>query len=281
MTRIDSQTPASVRSALWAAAALTLTLSACPAFAALQSATAAKHGKAHAAVKGPVRSVDADGGIEHLRPGTQSSFAPALLDTTRFSFTPPGQTAATARMQTAEHAFRFTPSGSSDSRRSLSLGVNSRIVAATADTSRAAAPAQYAGPGPTAYNVDMSVGYRGFAVSGGYTRAENILLAGSVPTSLTAPMREAVDLGLSYRGKSWKTSVQLGSETIAAVVNGATLVQTPAERRYSVEVGGAYAVAPGIAVTGGLRYKLTPADGGLTDPQRNDRAVYLGTAFAF
>lgn len=256
-------------------------LCACPALAALQPAATAKHGKAHSAVKGPVKSVDVNGSVEHLRPATQSSFAPALLDTTRFSFTAPGQTAATARMQTAEHAFRFTPSGSSDSRRALSLGVSSRVVAAASDTSRAAAPAQYAGPGPTAYNVDMSVGYRGFAVSGGYTRADNVFTAGSVPTSLTAPTREAVDLGLSYRGKSWKTSVQLGSETIAAAVNGATLVQTPAERRYSVEVGGAYAIAPGIAVTGGLRYKLTPADGGLTDPQRNDRAVYLGTAFAF
>ncbi len=255
-------------------------LLACPALA-LQPIAAAKHSKAHSASKGPVKSLDADGGVEHLRPATQTSFAPALLDTTRFSFTAPGQTAATARMQTAEHAFRFTPSGSSDSRRALSLGVTSRVIAAAPDTSRAAAPVQYAGPGPTAYNVDMSVGYRGFAVSGGYTRADNVIAPGTVPTSLTLPTREALDLGLSYRGKSWKTSVQLGSETIAAAVNGATLVQTPAERRYSVEVGGAYAVAPGIAVTGGLRYKLTPADGGLTDPQRNDRAVYLGTAFAF
>lgn len=280
MTGNDSQAPVSGRSARWAAAALAVALYACPVLA-LQPAAVAKHNKAHAAAKGPVKAVDVDGSVQHLRPATQGSFAPALLDTARFSFTAPGQTAATARMQAAEHAFRFTPSGSNDSRRALSLGVNSRVVAAAPDTSRAAAPGQFAGPGPTAYNVDASVGYRGFAVSGGYTHADNVFTAGTVPTSLTPPSREALDLGLSYRGKSWKTSVQLGSETIAAAINSATLVQTPAERRYSVEVGGAYAVAPGIAVTGGLRYKLTPTDGALTDPQRKDRAVYLGTAFAF
>ena len=281
MTGIDSQAPAKVRASLLAAGALAMMAAAHPALAAVQP-TAARHGnKLHAAAKGPVKSVDADSGVEHLRPGTQTSFAPALLDTAKFSFTAPGQSPATTRLQTSEHSFRFTPSGASDSRRSLSLGVSSRVVAAAPDTSHSAAPAEFASPGPAAYNVDMSVGWRGFAMSGGYTRAENVLTPGAVPTSLTLPTHEAVDLGLSYRGKSWKTSVQLGSETVAGAVNGATLVQTPPERRYSVELGGAYAIAPGIAVTGGVRYKLTPSDAGLTDAQRTDRAVYLGTAFAF
>ncbi|MGI4878874.1 MAG: hypothetical protein ACRYG4_15455, partial [Janthinobacterium lividum] len=84
-------------------------------------------------------TIDADGTAEHLRAGTLASFSPALLDSSKFSFTAPGQTGANARMQTVERAFRFTPSGKADSRKSLSIGVTSRVVASALDTSRAAA----------------------------------------------------------------------------------------------------------------------------------------------
>lgn len=218
---------------------------------------------------------DADGIGEHLRTTSLTSFAPPLIDTGKFSFTAPGQTAANARLQTVERAFRFTPSGKPDNRRALSFGVTSRVTASATDTSRAAAvPVEVASATPAAYNVDLAVGWRGFAVSGGYSRSE--ALGGTLPTSLT-PKREGADVGVSYRGKNWKTSLQLATET------GSPVLLTPlptalTERQYSVELGGAYLLTPKLSVNGGVRYKVSP---GTDEALRNDQSIYLGTAFSF
>lgn len=217
---------------------------------------------------------DADGMAEHLRTTTLASFAPPLIDAGKFSFTAPGQTGANARVQTVERAFRFTPSGKPD-RRALSFGVTARVTAAAVDTSRAAAvPVEVASATPAAYNVDLAVGWRGFAVSGGYSRSET--LGGALPTSLT-PRREGADVGVSYRGRNWKTSLQLATET------GVPVLLTPlptalTERQYSVELGGAYLLTPKLSVNGGVRYKVMP---GTDESLRNDQSVYLGTAFSF
>lgn len=219
-------------------------------------------------------TMDADGPAEHLRANSLASFSPGLLESSKFSFTAPGQTAASARMQTVERAFRFTPSGKSDNRKALSFGVTSRVTASSADTSRAAAvPAEIAAATvPAAYNVDLAVGWRGFGVSGGYARTE--ALGGMLPTSLT-PKREAVDVAVSYRGKSWKTSLQLAAEN-----NGTPQILTPLlpERRYSVELGGAYLLTPKLSVNGGVRYKVAPNQ---IEPVRDDQSVYFGTALSF
>jgi len=215
---------------------------------------------------------EADGPAEHLRAGTLASFNPPLLDAGKFSFTAPGRTAATARLQTTERAFRFTPSGQGDGRKPLSLGVTSRVVASAPDVSRSTADS--AATSPTAYNIDLAVGWRGFAMSGGYSRADGAY-TGQVPTSLVPPRREAVDLGLSYRSKNWKTSLQATAETVAP------LLMSAPEHRYSVEVGGAYALSSSLSVSGGVRYKLSPAAAGITEPLQPDRSVYLGTAFSF
>ena len=218
-------------------------------------------------------TIDTDGTAEHLRTNGLASFSPGLLDSAKFSFTAPGQSAASARMQTVERAFRFTPSGKSDNRRALSFGVTSRVTAAAPDTSRAAAvPVEVAASTPAAYNVDLAVGWQGFGVSGGYSRTE--ALGGVLPVSLT-PKREAVDVAVSYRGKSWKTSLQFAAD------NGVPQILTPLmtpDRRYSVELGGAYLLTPKLSVTGGVRYKITPNQ---VEPLRDDQSVYLGTAFSF
>jgi len=217
-------------------------------------------------------SLDAEGVGEHLRTGTLASFAPALIDDGKFSFTAPGRSAASARVQTSERAFRFTPSGQPDNRRALSLGVTSRVTAPVVDTSRAAAVPveQMASTSPAAYNVDLAVGWRGFSASAGYSHAD-AYGGGVLPTSL-APKREGVDVGLSYRGKSWKTSLQIATES------GSPTLLTPLDRKYSVELGGAYLLTPKLSLTGGLRYKTTP---GTVEPLRDDQSVYLGTAFSF
>ena len=197
-------------------------------------------------------------------------FQPTMTDSSKFSFTASGASAASARLQTVERAFRFTPSGQTDNRKALSLGVSTRVMAAGADRSRAAAPVESLTALPTAYNVDLSVGWKGFAVNTGYSRIEPGPMA-----LISGGRRQAVDLGVSYRGKNWKTSLQGTAE------EGSTLLYSPLERRYSVELGGAYLVGPRLSVTGGVRYKLAPESPSLIDADRADQAVYFGTNFAF
>jgi hypothetical protein len=196
-------------------------------------------------------------------------FQPPVTDPAAFSFTAPGNAASAARLQTVERAFRFTPSGQAENRKALSLGVSTRVVASAADRTRAAPPVEALAALPTSYNVDLSLAWKGFAVNTGFTRVE------PGPLALLATRREAVDLGVSYRGKNWKTALQGHAEDSSSVLFA------PLERRYSVEFGGAYAVAPRLSVTGGVRYKLAPETPSLLEPNRADQSVYLGTNFAF
>jgi hypothetical protein len=198
-----------------------------------------------------------------------SPFQPPVTEASSFSFTAPGTAGAASRLQSVERAFRFTPSGQTENRKALSLGVSTRVVGAAADRSRAAPPPETMAALPTSYNVDLSLAWKGFAVNTGFTHVE------PGPMALLSQRREAVDLGVSYRGKNWKTSLQGTAEEISP------LLSAPLERRYSVEFGGAYAVAPRLSVTGGVRYKLAPETPSLLLPDRADQSVYLGTNFAF
>jgi len=204
---------------------------------------------------------------ERLRAAGLIPFAPPLTDSARFTFTAPGRGASTARLDTVDRAFRFTPSGQPN-RKALSIGVTSRVVAAAPDASRADVVETFAAS-PAAYNVGVSVGWRGFAVGGGYSRIE------APVTALGPNRREAADATLSYHGRNWKTALQLAAET------GSPLLQTPAERRYSVDFGGAYIVRPGVSLSGGVRYKLAPVSPSLVDNDRADSSVYVGTAVSF
>jgi hypothetical protein len=196
-------------------------------------------------------------------------FQPPITEASTFSFTASGGNAANARLQTVERAFRFTPSGQADNRKALSIGLNARVVAPSVDRSRAAPPADVMAAAPRAYNVDLSVGWKGFAVNTGFSQVE------PAPTALLTTRSETIDVGVSYRGKNWKTSLQGSSET------GGLLAQTPLQPRYSVEFGGAYSIAPRVSVRGGVRYKLAPETPSLLDAERDDQAVYVGTNVAF
>ena len=202
-----------------------------------------------------------------------TSFQPPVSDLNKFSFTAAGNSAASARLQTQERAFRFTPAGQSDNRKALSLGLSARVVAAATDKSRAAAPTEATAALPTAYGVEASLGWKGFAVNTGYRHVE------PGPAALLANRTDAVDVGLSYGGRNWKTQVTGTAEKRAGEVGG--LLLAPLERRFSVELGGAYAVAPRLSVNGGVRYKLAPMAPNLLEIDRPDQSVYLGTNIAF
>ncbi len=196
-------------------------------------------------------------------------FQSPVGESATFSFTAPGNGAALARLQTVERAFRFTPSGQSEARKGLSIGVTSKVVTATADRLRAAIPGETLVAVPTAYNVDLSVAWRGFAVNTGYRSSD------PGPALLSTGHHDALDIGLSYSGRNWQTSL------LGTAERGSLLAYAPLERRYSLELGGAYRLAPRFAVTGGVRYRLAPEAPSLLDPDRADRAVYLGTNIAF
>jgi hypothetical protein len=196
-------------------------------------------------------------------------FQPQIAEASSFSFTASGGNAATARLQTVEKAFRFTPSGQAENRKALSIGVNSRVLAPAVDRSRAAPPADAIAAAPRAYDVDLSVGWKGFAINTGFSHVE------PAPSALLTSRKDSVDVGVSYGGKNWKTSLQASGE------RGGLIAAAPPTSRYSVELGGAYSIAPRVSVRGGVRYKLAPEAPSLLDTNRDDQSVYLGTNVAF
>lgn len=211
------------------------------------------------AKKAPKAKVVAEAGVtEKLRAGSLGSFTPSLVDPAR---------SAAIRAQATERSFRFTPSGKTGDRKALTLGLTSRVVAPAAARTTVAS---IDGLTPSGYNLGVSVGYQGFSLSGGYSRLEG----GLVGTT----SREGVDLGLSYRGNRWKASLQASGELPSHLAGGDALLL---DKRYAVELGGAYALTPRLSLQGGMRYQLiTPLDPRLTD-DREDPSVYLGTSFRF
>lgn len=189
------------------------------------------------------------------------AIAPINLDVSKFAFTVPGRVAS-SRLQTVERGFTFTPSRSG--RNGVSLGVTTRS-ATTADRSAATE----SGLAPSGYNVDLSLGYKGFAVSGGMSR---------VDSGLTGRGREGVDVGLGYNSKAWRAGVLATAER----ENSYLLPRTRGDSEtYAVEARGALALSPSISVGGSLRYRPAPQNPTPLDPNKDDRAVMLGGAVAF
>jgi len=201
-----------------------------------------------------------------------SPFQAEVTDPTNFSFTVPGSGAASARAQTVERAFRFTPSGQTENRKALSLGVSTRVAAASPERTRTLTATEPMVLTPRAYNVDVSVGWKGFALNTGFSHSE---AGSSTGAGIITGERDALDIGLSYGGKNWRTSVQGTAE------DRSILAFSPLERRYSVALGGAYMVAPRLSVSGGVRYRLGTESPSLIDIDRADQSVYVGTNIAF
>ncbi len=196
---------------------------------------------------------------------TLGSFTPPTLDGVR-------KTTGSGSVAAEERTFRFTPSGKVGDRNALSVGVTSRVVrTAVVDTARTVEADAI-----TAYNVDVAVAYLGFAISGGFSRLDSAL----------EPGREGIDLGLSYRGKRWKTAMQLSTDH----AYGGRISPIGTDKRYSVELGGAYALNSRLSVLGGVRYQMIEPDAfgssfldqsGEQVTSGDARGVYLGTSLSF
>lgn len=199
---------------------------------------------------------------------------PALgpIDVSKFAFTAPGNMPARAsapRTQVNERTFSFTPSGTQErDRKGLSIGVTTRsLTPATARTRTTEAPAA-PGVAPSGYDVDLSVGYNGFTVSGGVAR---------VDAGVSGGEKRSADVGVSYAARNWKTGVRASVERGSSLPVASDLLSNS----YGVEAGGALSLSPGISVGGSLRYRMAPQNPTPLDPSKDERAVLVGGAVAF
>lgn len=197
-------------------------------------------------------------------PVNLATAAPGLLGFTPAAADP--KLAASLSRAGSEKMFRFTPSGSLGSKKSVTVAMRSRNI------SRAeSAQANVGGNETTAssgYNLGVSIGWSRFALSGGVSKFD----AGLAPFG-----RESVDVGVSYLGRNWRTTLQLGSEHEG---DGAASA-LGRDQSYSVDLGGAYALSRNLSLSGGVRYKRDEMPGLLTDSKRDSQSIYVGTTFSF
>lgn len=177
------------------------------------------------------------------------SFTPAFADTA--GSVPRAGASVDARQ------FRFTPSGSASDPRVLSLGLDTRVLAAPTATRGSDEPA--------GYEAGVAVGVKGVALTGRVARLDAGL-----------QQRESVAVGLSYGRKDWQTMLRLGAEH-RGPPGAAPLLD---ERNYSVELGGSYRVRRNIAVGANLRYRV-PEDPALRERAAQDGAAVVGAKVAF
>lgn len=179
-------------------------------------------------------------------PARLGVFTPSLIDTA------PGL----ARGGSETRLFRFTPSGKPG--RAATLGLRARQVPA-ADAVRAAEEA-------AGYDVDVSLGVRGVALTGQMSEVDD-----------TLTRREAVALGLAYGRRDWSTQLKVGAEDARARGLDARFA-----RRYSVEMGGAYQLRRNVAVGAGVSYRVLPENERLARGRvAEDGAAFVGAKVAF
>jgi hypothetical protein len=190
------------------------------------------------------------------------AFTPAVSD--------PRLAAALARRGALNNDFRFTTP--SERSRGLRFAIRARAdtpIQAGREPGPALASSNSAIT-PMSYNLGLSVGWRGFAVSGDVAQSDGGLIGG---------VRESAQVGMSYRATRHIT----GRVAVAAErAEGAQRIIND-DQAVSLDVGGAYSIARNVDVTAGARYRiardrLEPIAG---DQRRDSQAVYVGTAFRF
>lgn len=207
------------------------------------------------------------GSVTTLDPKAQGGLTPSLLETKQSARSVVAPLRANGKAKTAERTFLFTPSGKVNDRKALSVGVTTRALnIVDKDLDKTASTIDVSG-----YNVGLSVAYRGFSVEAGYTRLDDMRLHND---------SEGVDLGLSYRGKNWKTTLQVAGEHYGSEKAGSALGM---DKSYSVELGGAYLLTPRLSLTGGVKYQvISPREElRIGEGDQASGSVYVGTNLKF
>lgn len=193
------------------------------------------------------------------------SFTPAVAD--------PRLAAEMARRGLQANSFRFTPSSATGTQeKAVRVAVRARastpaaIRTAAADTGSATPVTAIT---PTAYNLGVSIGWKGFALAGDVVR---------VDTGVAPGGREQAEASVSYGKKRFSGRVEVG----AARSTGTQPRLLAEEETYTLGVGGSFSLARNLDVTGGVRYKVhRDRLDTLSDDRQDSQAVYIGTAFKF
>lgn len=194
------------------------------------------------------------------------SFTPASAD--------PRLAAIFARGGLDTSGFRFTPSDARrDGRHPVTVAIRARSARGLTVVDRATPlPAATVALTPIAYNLDVAVGWKRFALSGDVSKVDLAGMPGS---------RETAGLGVSYTANRFSGRVKAAADRPLA---GAPRLIEDAPA-YSIDVGGSYALTRRLDVTAGVRYKAE-RDRLIEQPEsdqtrRDSQAVYVGTAFRF
>lgn len=174
----------------------------------------------------------------------------------------------------ARQNFSFTPVFSGDGRqanRAITVVVRSRdglpIGADAARTrSLVAGTSQPVVIAPVAYNLGKAVGFEKFALP----QVGRGLDIRNLPQARAPEERD---------GKPSRFAPRVTS--VAADPAGATARAVAPAPGQEVELGGSYRVSKNLDVTAGVRYSSDDRLGPLTNEQRDNQAVYVGTQFRF
>lgn len=190
------------------------------------------------------------------------------------SFTPAGADPRLAAIFAGRNVtiadYKFTPAAAAKGRPGqVRVALRTRGAPTPARPVEVAVASPVSNLTPAQYDLGVAVGWKRFAVAGDMART-------SSPDPVIGT-RETAVVGVSYNLKKFTGRVAVGGER-----NDSRVAQLARPDSYSVDVGGSYNISRNIAVTGGVRYKIQrdqiPA---LADDRRDDKAVYVGTAFRF
>jgi outer membrane receptor protein involved in Fe transport len=192
---------------------------------------------------------------------TLMSFTPASAD--------PRLAAFLARSGVDSASFRFTPAQPRRIAGNVSVTVRSHDSRMSYQEPRL--PRNAGGPAlePIAYSISGSLNWKRLAIGGDVGHVDLAGMPGS---------RDSTSASIGYAGKRLSGRVKAESDR---PTTGAPRVDDL--RSYTVDVGGSYALTRNLDVTAGLRYRSDRAErlDVSTDPARESRAVYVGTAFRF
>lgn len=190
-----------------------------------------------------------------------SDFTPAGAD--------PRLAAMFANRATPINDFKFTPAAAkgrpSQVRVALRTSAGQTVVRPLEVVTAAPVTALAA----SKYDLGVSVGWKRLAVSGDVARVASI--------DPVVGTRETAVVGVSYNLNKFSGRLAVSGER-----NESRIAQLTRPNNVAVDLGASYNVSRNIALTGGVRYKVEkdqiPA---LADDRRDDKAVYVGTAFKF
>jgi hypothetical protein len=199
-------------------------------------------------------------------------FRPAPAATSSLLTSAPRATSPLLGLRTAEPnqapLITFSPTGKArDANKGVSLQLRSHLQLGKVEALGSSFVQ------PSVYDFNLALGFQGFAVDAGVART----------AESTRTLSEAVNLGLSYGGKDWRTRLSVTDEKqLADSVRGLGLAKP--QRALAFELGSSVQLAPNWALSGGIRYAIGQSMTSikLNDPsQPNNRSVFVGTAFNF